>query len=98
MPASTCEISGEVCTGDGQALVGSLVKASVKSTSADMGGQVIGDAFVSSTDVEAFSEGAGAFTITLIQGGVYLLEIPDVSLRKEITVPAAGTANLIDLV
>lgn len=98
MPAATCDISGEICTGDGQAIVGSLIKASVKSTISDKGGQVISGAFVTSAAVEAFTEDAGAFTITLIQGGVYLLEMPDINLRKEITVPATATANLIDLV
>ena len=98
MAAPTCEITGSVCNGDGTIVPGAIVKAAIKSTGTDQGGQFAGAAGVTSFDIEAFTEETGSFVITLIQGGTFLLEIPSINLRKEIVVPLDSTALLSDLV
>lgn len=95
---ATCDISGSVCGGDGAAIVGTLIKATIKSTEVDQGGQFADDAGITSNGIEAFTEEDGTYTIALVQGGVFLLEIQAINLRKEITVPAATTAEMADLV
>jgi len=95
---ATCDISGTVYRGDGVAVEGATVKASIHSTADDMGGQFVDMNGISSSPVEAFTDDTGSFTITLAQGGVFLLEIPEISLRKEVVVPALPSALLADIV
>ena len=95
---ATCDISGSVCGGDGVAAVGVLVKATIKSTEEDKGGQFVNNAGISIYNIEAFTGEDGAYTIALAQGGVFLIEVQTINLRKEILVPPTATANMADLV
>lgn len=96
--ADTCTVTGTILHADGSVASGVHIKAQVESTEQDQGGQVIGDAGVTSTMIEAFTDDAGSFSIALIQGGRFLLHIPYINLRKIIAVPTVATANFRDLV
>ena len=96
--AATCKITGTILNGDGTANTDVQIRAKVRSTEEDKGGQLAGQIGVTSVAIEAFTEDDGSFEIELIQGGVFLLEIPDINLRKEITVPAETTVDFSTLV
>lgn len=93
-----CQVSGTVCGVDGTPKAGAQVRATIKSTQADQGGQVAGGAGITSTSLSAITADDGTFTIQLLQGATVELEIPDINLRKEVLIPAATTADFVDLV
>jgi len=93
-----CQVSGTICGVDGTAKAGAQVRATIKSTQADQGGQIAGGAGVTSDVVSAITADDGTFTIQLLQGSTVDLEIPDINLRKEIIIPATSTADFADLV
>jgi hypothetical protein len=93
-----CTVTGTICKADETPLANQLVKATIKSTQQDQGGQVAGTKGVVSDPIEAFSEDDGSFGIDLIQGATVLLEIPTINLRKEILVPAQVTVDFTTLI
>lgn len=94
----TCTITGTLMRADATPLVGQQIVATIRSTQDDQGGQVIGTAGVTSDQIEAFTNIAGKFEIDLLQGGVFLLEIPAINLRKQIAVPVLATVDFIELI
>lgn len=96
--ASICTVTGTIRKADGAVLPGAQVKATIKSTQQDQGGQVAGGVGVTSDTITAFTTDTGTFGIDLIQGAVVLLEIPDINLRKEITVPVLTTEDFANLI
>jgi len=95
---AVCQVSGTICGVDGAPKAGAQVRASVKSTQADQGGQVAGGAGITSEVVSAITADDGTFTIQLLQGATVELEIPDINLRKEVLVPATSTADFVNLI
>lgn len=94
-----CTVSGSIYMLDGNPVPsGTQISATVKSTQSDQGGQLAGGVGVSSAAIEAFTDDTGVFAIDLIQGSIVLLEIPAINLRKEIAVPAAGSADFATLI
>lgn len=93
-----CTVTGTICKADETPLANQLVKATIKSTQQDQGGQVAGTKDVVSDPIEAFSEDDGSFGIDLIQGATVLLGIPTINLRKEILVPAQVTVDFTTLI
>lgn len=98
MAATTATVTGIICKADGSIVVGAQVKATIKSTQQDQGGQVAGTTGVTSTQIEAFTGDDGTFAIDLVGGATVLLEIPAINLRKEIVVPDDGTVDFITLI
>jgi hypothetical protein len=98
MPAAIATVTGIICKADGSIVVGAHVKATIKSTQQDKGGQVASSAGITSDQVEAFTDDTGAFGIDLVAGSTVLLEIPDINLRKEILVPANGSVDFTTLI
>ena len=98
MAAPVVEITGIICNADGSIVEGSQIRATVKSTEQDQGGQVAGPAGVTSTAIEAFTDNTGNFSFCLVAGATVLLEIPDINLRKEILVPATGPVDFLSLI
>jgi hypothetical protein len=92
-----CTLTGTICKADETPLANQLVKATIKLTQQDQGGQVAGAVGVVSDPIEAFTDDDGSFGIDLIQGITVLLEIPTINMRKEIVVPALTTANFVTL-
>ena len=95
---ATCDVTGKITKLDQTPIEGAHVVASVRSTMDDQGGQVAGLVGVSSEAIEAFTDAAGKFCITLVQGAVVLLEIPSINLRKEVLVPVARTIDFLQLI
>ena len=98
MAATLATITGTICKADGSVVQGAQVKATVKSTEDDMGGQVASGVGVTSDQIEAFTEEDGTFAIDLVAGATVLLDIPDINLRKEIVVPAEGSTDFVELI
>lgn len=98
MPATVVEITGLICGADGSIVAGAQIRATVKSTEQDQGGQVAGTAGITSEQVEAFTDDTGNFSICLVAGATILLEIPGINLRKEILVPATGPVDFVSLI
>jgi hypothetical protein len=93
-----CQITGIICGIDGAPLVGGQVRATIKSTENDQGGQVADGAGITSTKVSAITQEDGTFTIQVLQGATIFLEIPDMNLKKEVVVPALSTADFTTLI
>jgi hypothetical protein len=98
MAATLATITGTICKADGTVVAGAQIKATIKSTEDDMGGQVASGVGITSDQIEAFSEDDGTFAIDLVAGATVLLDIPDINLRKEIVVPASGSTDFTELV
>lgn len=98
MPLETCSVTGEIRRADGEPIEGSVVSAWIKSRADDKGGQIASGVGVTSDPVQVFSGEDGTFQIPLLRGGVFLIEIPDINLRKEIAVPSVDTIELKDLI
>lgn len=98
MSASITTITGTVCKVDGTPVVGSHIRATVKSTIDDQGGQVSSDTGVTSDQAEAFTDESGNFSIDLIAESVVLFEIPDINLRKEILIPISTPVNFVSII
>ena len=96
--AAVCLVTGTICGVDGSAKEGAQVRATMKSTQLDQGGQVAGGAGVTSEVVSAITQADGTFALQLLQGATVDLEIPDINLRKEILVPALSTVDFATLV
>jgi hypothetical protein len=96
--AGTCIITGEVLNLDGTPNSDVQIKAWVDSTCMDQGGQLVGEAGVTSKQIDAFTEDDGTFSITLLRGAKVRIEIEAIHLRKYILVPDAETALFSDLV
>ena len=93
-----CEITGTICAVDGSPKVGGQVRASIKSTSDDQGGQLASGAGVTSEIVSAITQDDGTFSICMMQGATIFLEIPDINLKKEVLVPLEATADFATLI
>lgn len=93
-----CTVTGTICKADETPLASQLVKATIKSTQQDQGGQVAGTKGVVSDPIEAHTDDLGAFGIDLIQGAIVLLEIPTINLRKEVLIPAEVTVDFTTLI
>lgn len=93
-----CTVTGFICKADESPLANQLVKATIKSTQQDLGGQVAGAKGVVSDPIEAFTDDTGVFGIDLIQGATVLFEIPTINLRREIIVPAEVTVDFTTLI
>jgi len=93
-----CTVTGTICKADETPLANQQVKATIKSTQQDQGGQVAGTKGIVSDPIEAFTEDDGTFGIDLVQGATVLLEIPTINLRKEILVPAEVTVDFTTLI
>jgi hypothetical protein len=93
-----CEITGTICGIDGTPKVGGQVRASIKSTEDDQGGQLADGAGVTSEMVSAITQDDGTFAIVVIQGATIFLEIPDINLKKSILVPAVTTVDFATLI
>ena len=96
--ASLCEITGTICGVDGSPKVGGQVRASIKSTSDDQGGQLAAGAGVTSEIISAITQNDGTFTLCVVQGATIFLEIPDINLKKLVLVPALATADFATLI
>ena len=96
--AAICNVTGVICGVDGSAKEGLQVRATIKSTQIDQGGQVAGGAGVTSEVVSAITQTDGTFSIALVQGASVVIEIPDINLRKEILVPLVATADFATLI
>lgn len=93
-----CTVTGTICKADGTPVAGVQVKATIKSTQQDQGGQIASGSGVTSAPIEAFTDDDGLFGIDLVQGGVYVLEIPSINLRKQIVVPVEVTVPFTGLI
>lgn len=93
-----CQITGTICGIDGTPLVGGQVRATVKSTADDQGGQIADGAGITSTKVSAITQEDGTFTLQALQGATIFLEIPDINLKKEVLVPALTTVDFTTLI
>lgn len=98
MAIATVTVTGTICKADGTPSEGSHVRAVVKSTLDDQGGQVAGSAGISSEQAEAYTNATGFFSIDLVAGAIVLLEIPDVNLSKEVQLPGGGSVDFISLI
>ena len=92
-----CQVSGTICGIDGTPKAGAQVRATVQSTQADQGGQVAGGAGITSETVSAITADDGTFTIQLLQGSIVDLQVPDINMDKQVTIPAEATADFVDL-
>jgi hypothetical protein len=93
-----CQLTGTICGIDGAVKPGAQVRAHIKLTQADQGGQVAGGAGITSEVVSAITQDDGTFTLQLLQGATVELEIPDINLKKEILIPAETTADFTALI
>lgn len=98
MPATVVEVTGTICNADGSIPEGEVVRATVRSTEQDQGGQVGSGTGITSDPIEAHTDETGAFSICLVAGATVLLEIPGINLRKEILVPSTGPVDFTTLV
>jgi hypothetical protein len=96
--AAVCQVTGTICGVDGSAKAGLQVRASVKDTQSDQGGQLAAGAGITSEIVSALTQDDGTFSIQLIQGATVDLEIPEINLKKEILVPAEVTVDFSTLI
>lgn len=96
--ANICQVTGTILNIDNSPNIGAQVRATIKSTQQDQGGQVAGGAGVSSDSVTAITGDDGTFTIDLIQGATVELEIPDINLRKEVLIPAETSVDFVTLI
>lgn len=94
----TCRIYGRVVGFDGVPVAGTAVSAHVQLAAKDMSGQFVVNVGILSPNVEAYTDDEGNFEIDLVQGGVAEVEIAAINLDKTLTVPAAPTALLTDLI
>ena len=92
MPA-TCAISGHVYNADGTGAVGVLVRARIAVTAPT----TAGDGLASGVAGSVYTDAAGAWTVTLMQGLTAWIEIPAAGVDHLFTVPAAATAGLADV-
>ncbi|MBW2690435.1 MAG: hypothetical protein JRC99_10955 [Deltaproteobacteria bacterium] len=95
---SVCQITGTLCGIDGAAKAGAQVRATVKSTQADLGGQLADGAGITSETISAITQDDGTFSLQTIQGATIVLDIPDINLKKEILVPALSTVDFSTLI
>lgn len=93
-----CTVTGTICKADESPMPNQLVKATIKSTQQDQGGQVAGFKGVVSDPIEAFSGDDGTFGIDLVQGATVVFEIPTINLRKEIVIPALVSVDFTTLI
>lgn len=93
-----CQITGTICAVDGTPKVGAQVRGSIKSTEDDQGGQIAGGAGITSDTISAITQDDGTFTLDAIQGATLFLEIPDINLKKEVTVPNDATVDFATLI
>lgn len=93
-----CEITGTICGIDGTPKAGGQVRASIKPTADDQGGQLADGAGITSEMVSAITQDDGTFAIVVIQGATIFLEIPDINLKKFVLVPALATVDFSTLV
>ena len=96
--AATCDVTGIICNIDGSAVEGAQIRATVKSTEVDQGGQVASGAGITSEKISAISQSDGTFSLMVIQGATILLEIPEINLKKEVVIPAQATVDFVDLI
>lgn len=96
--ATVCNITGTICGVDGSAKAGIQVRATIKSTELDQGGQVASGAGVTSEIVSAITQEDGTFSIEIVQGATIDLDIPDINLKKEVIVPTELTADFVSLI
>lgn len=96
--AAVCNVTGTICGADGSAKEGAQVRATIKSTQQDQGGQVAGGAGVTSEIVSAITQPDGTFSLQLLQGAIVDLEIPDINLKKEVTIPTETTVDFSTLI
>lgn len=95
---SFCQITGTLCGIDGAPVIGESVRATVKDTQADQGGQVADGAGISSGTISAITQDDGTFSLQTIQGATIVLEISAINLKKEVVVPALVTADFATLI
>jgi len=93
-----CDITGTICGLDGAPKVGAQVRGSIQSTEDDHGGQIADGAGITSEMISAITQDDGTFSLQVIQGTKICLEIPDINLKKIITVPAEATVDFATLV
>lgn len=96
--ADVCQISGTILDVDSAPKAGVQVRATIKSTQQDQGGQVAGAAGVTSSPITAVTGDDGTFTIQLLQGATVELEIPDIHLKKDVLVPAEDAVDFVALI
>jgi hypothetical protein len=96
--ADVCQVTGTILDVDNAPKASVQVRATIKSTQQDQGGQVAGGAGVTSSPISAVTADDGTFTIQLLQGATVELEIPDINLRKEILIPTETTVDFVTLI
>jgi len=96
--ADVCQLSGIILDADGSPRPSIQVRATIKSTQQDQGGQVAAGAGVTSAPITGYTDDTGTFTVQLLQGATVLLEIPEINLRKEVLIPAVANADFLDLI
>lgn len=90
---STCVLSGILYTGAGAPLEGALVRIRINGSTYAWAG----DGFAAADPQKAYTDSAGAWSITLPQGEVFLIEIPSSLLAAVGTVPSSSTASISDV-
>lgn len=96
--APICNVTGTICGVDGSAKEGAQVRATIKSTQSDQGGQITASAGVTSEIISAITQADGTFSIALLQGATVDLEIPEINLKKEIVIPTETTVDFTTLI
>lgn len=92
---ATCDVSGTVLDGGGSPVVDAPVHAHIRAGEDpyfDGDGKLISDGTVSTN-----TDGNGDFTIKLIQGLDYVINIEEANYHKQVTIPETATAELKDL-
>jgi len=88
-----CVVFGTVVNADGQPNTNVQVKATIVSTKDTKDGQIVGAHGVTSEQIETFTDDAGFFEITLLQGANVILNIPPIELEQEVCVPALASVD-----
>jgi hypothetical protein len=90
-----CDVTGVITDGAGSAVPESPVRAHLAEgddPKFDDDGNLISD-----NSVTKVSDGVGNFTIRLIQGLTYVIDIEDANYHKRVTIPNQATVELKDL-
>lgn len=93
-----CTVTGTICKADETPLANQLVKATIRLTQQDQGGQIVGTVGIVSDPIEAFTDEDGYFEVDLVRGAIVLLEIPTINLRKEVTIPDEVEVDFVSLI
>lgn len=92
-----CTLFGTVVDADGSPNTNVVIRVTITSAKATKDGQLVGNLGVTSNQIEAFTDDAGFFEVTILQGACVNLEIPSIELEQEVTVPAQASVDFQEL-